>query len=84
MPAPLPVETDTELRYAVALSCELSRKRRRSLYDAWFAARAIALEIRPELDELEAGRRAMMIIAWIMVRQDGDAYPSGEPRRLAG
>jgi hypothetical protein len=34
-----------------------------SLYDAWVIARTIALKIRPELEDLEAGRRVMAIIA---------------------
>lgn len=74
---PVPVETDVELRRAVAQSYHLSRKFHLSLYDAWFAGRTIALEIRPGMDELEAGRRVMMIIAWTVLQQDGWERPEG-------
>lgn len=82
---PVPVETDVELRRAVAQSYHLSRKFHLSLYDAWFVGRTIALEIRPGMDEFEAGRRVMMIIAWTVLQQDGRERAEGWTfRDLAG
>ena len=60
----MPVEPDVELRDAVSRSYQLSCQQNISLYDAWLFARTIALKIRPELEEIEAGRRVMTIIAW--------------------
>ena len=52
------------MRDAVSRSYQLSCQQNISLYDAWVIARTIALKIRPELEDLEAGRRVMAIIAW--------------------
>jgi hypothetical protein len=60
----VPVEPDVEMRDAVSRSYQLSCQQNISLYDAWVIARTIALKIRPELEDLEAGRRVMAIIAW--------------------
>jgi hypothetical protein len=67
---PIPVEHDAELRYAVSISYDLSCKRGLSLYDAWLTARDIAMEVMADLDELEAGQRAAMIIAWKALQSD--------------
>jgi hypothetical protein len=64
LPNCVPVEPDVELRDAVSRSYQLSCQQNIPLYDAWVIAQTIALKIRPELEDIEAGRRVMTIIAW--------------------
>ncbi|EWY36298.1 hypothetical protein N825_28925 [Skermanella stibiiresistens SB22] len=70
MCAAIPEEPDAELRRAVCLSHDISYAFNLPLYDAWFAARAVALEMRPDLDETEIGGRVAMIIAWKEAQDD--------------
>jgi hypothetical protein len=63
-PNKVPNCVHVELRDAVSRSYQLSCQQKISLYDAWLAARTIALKIHPEMENVEAGLRVMTIIAW--------------------
>src|SRR5690242_19309040 len=57
-------DPDEDLRRAVALAYRAVRQRSELDHPAWLAARDVALELRPEMSEEEAGRRVTQIIAW--------------------
>jgi hypothetical protein len=82
LPTPIPIETDAELRYAVLLSHELSRELCLSLYDAWFAARTVALEVRPDMEAMEAGRRVALILAWNDLQHEAVVSTPSRPDRI--
>jgi hypothetical protein len=82
LPTPIPIEPDAELRNAVLLRYELSHDRRLSLYDAWFAARTVALEMRPDMEAMEAGRRVALILAWNDLQHEAVVSTPSRPDRI--
>lgn len=68
--SPIP-DADVELRRAVALAYRAIRRQGGRELLAWQAARQTAMELRPDMSEEEAGRRATLVIAWAATEHPG-------------